>query len=177
MTCSGDAAYHAVLSCDVLVLLGADFAWSQFYPSGAAIIQIDVDPTHRGRCHPVTIGAVGNIKTILGALRPRLEQHEDGRFLEAYVDRFRKDLASAKAETVSDADSAISGTYLTRFINKHAAEDTLLAADGGRRQRSGCCATSIPAANAEPLPAWSTARSQVGFHQRSDCKSASLAGK
>jgi pyruvate dehydrogenase (quinone) len=67
------AGYHAVLACDVLLPLGADFAWSQFYPRRATIIQIDVDPTQIGRRHPVAIGAVGNIKTTLKALLPRLE--------------------------------------------------------------------------------------------------------
>ena len=37
----GAAGYHAILDCDVLLLLGADFAWPQFYPDRATIIQID----------------------------------------------------------------------------------------------------------------------------------------
>jgi pyruvate dehydrogenase (quinone) len=127
----GGAGYHAVLDCDVLLLFGADFAWSQFYPRRATIIQIDVDPTHIGRRHPVAIGAVGNIKTTLKALLLLLEQHDDGRFLAVHMERFRKDLASAKAVTVSDPDSAVSGIYLTKIINKHAAEDALFAADDG----------------------------------------------
>ena len=127
----GAAGYHAILDCDVLLLLGADFAWTQFYPNKAKIIQIDIDPTHIGRRHPVTIGAVGDIKTTLEALLPRLEQHEDGAFLAAHVERFRKDAAAAKAETVSGPASAISGTYLTKIINKHAAEDALFSADDG----------------------------------------------
>jgi pyruvate dehydrogenase (quinone) len=49
----------------------------------------------------------------------------------AHVERHRKDLATAKAETVSGPDAAISGTYLTKVINKHAAEDALFAADDG----------------------------------------------
>ena len=65
------------------------------------------------------------------ALLPRLEQHEDGGFLAAHLERFRKDQASAKAETVSGTDSTISGTYLTKIINKHAADDALFAADDG----------------------------------------------
>ena len=68
----GPAGYHAILDCDVLLLLGADFAWTQFYPDSATIIQIDADPTHIGRRHPVAIGAVGDIKTTLDALLPRL---------------------------------------------------------------------------------------------------------
>ena len=127
----GPAGYHAVLDCDVLLLLGADFAWTQFYPDKATIIQIDADPTHIGRRHPVAIGAVGDIKTTLEALLPRLKQHESNAFLTAHVERHRKDVETAKAETVSGPDAAISGTYLTKIINKHAADDALFAADDG----------------------------------------------
>ena len=62
----GAAGYHAVLDCDMLLLLGADFAWPQFYPDRAKIIQIDLDPTHIGHRHPVTFGVVGNIKDDFG---------------------------------------------------------------------------------------------------------------
>ena len=127
----GRAGYRAILDCDVLLLLGADFAWGQFYPNNATIIQIDADPTHLGRRHPVTIGAVGDIKTTLEALLPRLQQHDDGAFLAVHRERFEKDAATARAETVSGPDAAISGTYLTKVINKHAAEDALFAADDG----------------------------------------------
>ena len=62
----GEAAgYHAVLDCDVLRQLGADFVWAQFYPDRAKIIQIDLDPTHIGHRHPVNFGAVGNIRATL----------------------------------------------------------------------------------------------------------------
>ena len=127
----GGAGYHAILDCDVLLLLGADFAWTQFYPNKAKIVQIDLDPTHIGRRHPVTFGAVGNIKATLDSLLPRLEQHEDGSFLTIHVERFQRDHASAKAETASGRDSTISGTYLTKIINKYAADDALFAADDG----------------------------------------------
>ena len=40
----------------------------------------------------------------------------------AHVKRFQKDVAAAKAEIVSGPDAAISGTYLTKVINKYAAE-------------------------------------------------------
>jgi pyruvate dehydrogenase (quinone) len=48
--------YHALMTCDTLLLLGCDFAWRQFYPEHARIVQIDIDPTHLGRRHPVEIG-------------------------------------------------------------------------------------------------------------------------
>src|SRR5712675_1152884 len=127
----GGAGYHAILDCEVLLLLGADFAWTQFYPSKATIIQIDIDPTHIGRRHPVAIGAIGNIKTTLEALLPRLDQHQDDSFLMPHLKRHEKDRATALAEKPSDPDAAISGTYLTKIINQRAAEDALFAADDG----------------------------------------------
>jgi pyruvate dehydrogenase (quinone) len=125
------AGYHAILDCDVLLLLGADFAWSQFYPEKAKIIQVDADPTHIGRRHPVTTGTVGDIKATLEALLPRLQQHDDEGFLSKHLERRRKDRAAADAETVSGPDATIPGTYLAKIINKRAAEDALFSADDG----------------------------------------------
>jgi pyruvate dehydrogenase (quinone) len=125
------AAYHAILSCDTLLLLGANFAWPQFYPDRARIIQIDCDATHVGRRHPVDIGVVGDTKTTLAALLPRLEQRKITPFLEAHLERHRKEVAAARSETFSGPDAGISGSYLTKIINKHAAEDALFSADDG----------------------------------------------
>jgi pyruvate dehydrogenase (quinone) len=125
------AGYHAILDCDVLLLLGCSFAWSQFYPDKAKIIQIDADPTRVGIRHPVTVGAVGDIKASLQALLPRLKQHDDDAFLAAKLERHRKDRAAADAETVSGHDATIPGTYLAKLVNKHAAEDALFPADDG----------------------------------------------
>lgn len=127
----GPAGYHAILQCDVLLLLGADFAWPQFYPDRAKIIQIDIDPTHLGRRHPVEIGAVGNIKATLDALLPRLHQHHEDTFAKKHIARHRKQIDSDAAEKPSGPDDSISGTYLTKLVNKFAAEDALFTADDG----------------------------------------------
>ena len=127
----GPAGYHAILQCDVLLLLGADFAWPQFYPDRAKIVQIDIDPTHLGRRHPVEIGAVGNIEATLDALLPRLHQHHDDAFAKKHIARHRKQIDSDAAEKPSGPDDSISGTYLTKLVNKFAAEDALFTADDG----------------------------------------------
>jgi pyruvate dehydrogenase (quinone) len=67
-----EGGYHALRHCDTLLLLGCDFAWRQFYPDGANIIQIDIDATHLGRRHPITFGAVGDVKATVEALLPRI---------------------------------------------------------------------------------------------------------
>ena len=127
----GPAGYHAILDCDVLLLLGADFAWTQFYPDKATIIQIDADPTHIGRRHPVAIGAVGDIKATLQALLPRLEQHEDGSFLGGIWSVSGRIWRRRRPKPCRVPTPRFPGTYLTKIINKHAAEDALFAADDG----------------------------------------------
>lgn len=126
-----DSGYHAVAECDTLLLLGCDFAWRQFYPSHARIVQIDIDPTHLGRRHPVEIGAVGDIGLTLAALLPLLSQHDDGGFLDHCLERHQKALAQQNLRATPGEDDSIRPQYLTAMIDKHADDDAIFTADGG----------------------------------------------
>ncbi len=50
-------------SCDTLtILLGADFAWGQFYPQHAKYdLQIHRDAARLGRRHPINLGLEGDV--------------------------------------------------------------------------------------------------------------------
>lgn len=126
-----ESGYQAILNCDTLLLLGTDFAWRQFYPKHATIIQIDLDPTHVGRRHPVTFGVVGNIKDSLQALLPRIERRTDSSFHDAYVERHKKALAAQAARSAPGHHGKIFGQYLTALIDQAARDDALFAADDG----------------------------------------------
>ncbi|RFU49086.1 thiamine pyrophosphate-dependent enzyme [Paraburkholderia sp. DHOC27] len=126
-----EAGYHALLDCDTLLLLGADFAWRQFYPDNANIVQIDIDPTHLGRRHHVTMGAVGDIKPTLQALLPHLEPKTDATFLNTYTERYRHVMASWMEQLVPGHDDTIPGSYLTSVIDRYADADALIAGDDG----------------------------------------------
>jgi pyruvate dehydrogenase (quinone) len=126
-----EAGYKAILDCDTLLMLGADFAWRQFYPDKAKIVQIDINPTHLGRRHHIEFGAVGDIKPTLSALMPRLQQKGDASFQQKYVDRFAEAMASWKSHLVPGHDDSIPGSYLTSVIDRHADEDALFSGDDG----------------------------------------------
>ncbi|RUL72489.1 thiamine pyrophosphate-dependent enzyme [Dyella choica] len=126
-----EAGYNAILDCDTLLLLGADFAWRQFYPDQAKIVQIDIDPTHLGRRHHISFGAVGDIKPTLRALLPCLEENDDASFLQEYVQRYAKAMASWNSHLVPGHDDTIPGSYLTSLINRYADDDALIAGDDG----------------------------------------------
>jgi pyruvate dehydrogenase (quinone) len=120
-----------VTECDTLVLLGCDFAWRQFYPTGARVIQIDLDPTHLGRRHPVEVGVVGNVAATLDALQPRLKIQDDRAFLEARL----RDQAEVEKDFAHQErpgrDGLIHPQQLTRLIDAHADTDAMFTADGG----------------------------------------------
>ncbi|KMS56095.1 pyruvate dehydrogenase [Novosphingobium barchaimii LL02] len=126
-----ESGYHALMACDVLLLLGCDFAWRQFYPEKATILQVDLDGSHLGRRHPVDIGVIGDIAPTLEALLPRIAQREDGAFLDECLKHHRKaEAAQAKHATIGKG-GAIHPQYLTETISRHAAPDAIFTADGG----------------------------------------------
>ncbi|MGA7808491.1 thiamine pyrophosphate-dependent enzyme [Bradyrhizobium sp.] len=127
----GEAGYRTVLDCDTLLLLGADFAWRQFYPDKAQIVQVDIEPTHLGRRHPVTAASVGSIKPTLAALLPRLQQRHDASFHDEHVARYRHMMEERYAKAKAAHGDIITGTYLTTLIDRYAADDALFAGDDG----------------------------------------------
>lgn len=125
------AGFHAVMACDTLLLLGCDFAWRQYYPAHARVIQVDIDPTHLGRRHPVEIGVVGNIAATIDVLLPLLDVKTDSRFLEARL----KDLAEVQEDHMHQERAGSHGLIhpqqLTRLLDTYAQDDAIFTADGG----------------------------------------------
>jgi pyruvate dehydrogenase (quinone) len=126
-----EAGYHAILECDTLLMLGANFAWKQFYPAHANIIQVDIDATHLGRRHPVTCGVVGDVKHTLQALLPKLNAKADDAFLDNYRTRFEDAMESWKSHLHPGPHDSIPGSYLTWMISQLADSDSLVSADDG----------------------------------------------
>ena len=127
-----EAGYHAVRDCDTLLLAGADFAWRQFYPDKATIVQIDNDPTHLGQRHPVTLGVTGDIGPTLEALLPRLTPRRPGSFYETALKHHRTVIAASETKAAKPGPGGIiPGKLVASAINRIAADDALFVADDG----------------------------------------------
>jgi pyruvate dehydrogenase (quinone) len=125
------AGYKAIMECDTLILLGADFAWQQFYPNNAKIIQIDIDATHLGRRHPIDIGVVGDIKATLASLTPLLALREERSFLDYCLKELEQVNKHHAHEEREGKDGVIHPQQLAMLLDRHAAEDAIFTADGG----------------------------------------------
>ncbi len=78
-------ATEALADCDLLLMLGTDFPYHAFLPSGKTIIQVDDKPLHLGRRAAVDLGLVGDVGETLRALIPMLEVRSDSNFLDTIV--------------------------------------------------------------------------------------------
>ncbi|MBI3198316.1 MAG: ubiquinone-dependent pyruvate dehydrogenase [Rhodospirillales bacterium] len=123
--------YHTLKNCDTLLLLGCDFAWRQFYPDKARIIQVDIDPSHLGRRHPVEVGVVGNIKDTAAALLQRLAPRTEQAFLDDCLARHDKAVAALDKRATPTEGGKIHPQYLASLIDRHAATDAIFTADAG----------------------------------------------
>src|SRR5438876_10588204 len=74
------SGYYAMLDCDVLLMLGTDFPYRQFYPqgSGVRIAQVDIRAEQIGRRAAVDLAVVGDVRATTEALLPLLQQKRDG---------------------------------------------------------------------------------------------------
>ncbi|WP_345811441.1 ubiquinone-dependent pyruvate dehydrogenase [Paraburkholderia sp. PREW-6R] len=126
------SGYHAMMSCDTLVMLGTDFPYRNFYPSHGNVVQIDRRGSALGKRAPLKLGLVGDVKATVEALLPRLKRKADRRFLENarkhYADT-RKDLDDLARP--SPAGRAIHPQYLTSIVDKVANEDAAFSVDVG----------------------------------------------
>jgi pyruvate dehydrogenase (quinone) len=126
------SGYHAMMSCDTLVMLGTDFPYRNFYPTHGNVVQIDRRGSALGKRAPLKLGLVGDVKATLQALLPLIKRKSDRRFLDNarkhYADT-RKDLDDLARP--SDPGRAIHPQYLTSIIDKVANEDAVFCADVG----------------------------------------------
>jgi pyruvate dehydrogenase (quinone) len=77
------ATAEAFAACDVLFLIGTDFPYREFLPTGKVVVQLDARGTHVGRRTPVDHALVGDSALTLQALLPLLAQKDSTKHLDA----------------------------------------------------------------------------------------------
>lgn len=123
--------YHAVTDCDVLLMLGTDFAWRQFYPKHATVVQVDVAVQHLGRRHPVTLGLVGDIAPTLRLLMPVLAAKMDRTFLDKCLAEAEVARKTREKEEAPGHNGLIHPQQVAALLSRHASDDAVFTADGG----------------------------------------------
>jgi pyruvate dehydrogenase (quinone) len=127
------SGHHAMNDCDLLLILGSDFPYRQFFPGGATrIVQIDIRAEQLGRRAPMMHGVVGDVAATIGALLPLLRPKQNRRFLDQAIADYRDarkgldDLARG-----SPGSKLIHPQQVAKALNDLADPDTVFTCDVG----------------------------------------------
>ncbi|MCW2827418.1 MAG: poxB [Marmoricola sp.] len=140
------ATAKAFEGCDVLFLVGTDFPYRDFLPTGKTVIQLDRAGAHIGRRTSVDLPLVGDSALGLQALLPLLTQKSDRSHLDAarktYASwRERQDAFADPAydrkpkgllrRKVDNPESKIRPELLAAALDRHADQDAVFTTDTG----------------------------------------------
>src|SRR6201993_2155304 len=128
------SGYYAMLDCDVLLMLGTDFPYRQFYPEGKAvrIAQVDIRPEHLGRRAAVDLALVGDVRATLKALLPRIEQkQDDSHLVEAQRHYARARAGLDELAAGSRRKGLVHPQQIAKALSDRAAADAVFTCDVG----------------------------------------------
>src|SRR5215471_3034749 len=128
------SGYYAMLDCDVLLMLGTDFPYRQFYPQGKGvrIAQVDIRPENIGRRAAVDLAVVGDVRATLRVLLPILEEQLDDTHLtlaQRHYAKARKQLDELARG--SPGKHLIHPQQVAKAISDRAADDAVFTCDVG----------------------------------------------
>jgi pyruvate dehydrogenase (quinone) len=126
------SGYHAMMDSDLVLMIGTDFPYQPFFPKDAIIVQIDIRGDQLGRRTKVDYGFVGDTKTTLRALLPKLMQNGEDKHLKASLEHYKK--ARKGLEELATAGSGkkpVHPQYVVRVLDELAAKDTVFTCDVG----------------------------------------------
>jgi pyruvate dehydrogenase (quinone) len=128
------SGYYAMRDCDVLLMLGTDFPYRQFYPEGGGvrIAQVDIRPENIGRRAAVDLGLIGDVRATIAALLSRLDQKNDNAHLaqaQQHYAKARKGLDDLAVGT--PGKRPIHPQQIAKAISDHATADAVFTCDVG----------------------------------------------
>ncbi|QKC99034.1 ubiquinone-dependent pyruvate dehydrogenase [Mesorhizobium sp. NZP2298] len=128
------SGYYAMLDCDVLLVLGADFPYRQFFPKGPGVVtvQVDIAPGRLGRRTSVDRALVGDVKATVTALLPQLAVREGRSHLDQAVRHYQSARAGLDALGAPDRrGQQIHPQQIARAVSELASEDAVFTCDVG----------------------------------------------
>jgi pyruvate dehydrogenase (quinone) len=141
------AAQHAFESCDVLLMLGTDFPYTDWYPEGKTVIQVDERLAHIGRRTSVELGVVGDTQVAVAALLQSVAAKPDRSHLDDATGRYAKwreeqlqladpnhdsrGIVEKVRSTFDNPDERIRPEAVAVAVDRHASHDAIFTTDTG----------------------------------------------
>jgi pyruvate dehydrogenase (quinone) len=126
------AVYNAVMQCDLFLMLGTDYPYSEFLPHKGAVIQVDERPVALGRRAPTRLGVVGSVRPTVRLLLDQVEAKEDDTFFNRVAAERRSwdEMIDRQADPNRSADR-IHPQAVARAVSDAAEPDAVFLIDTG----------------------------------------------
>jgi thiamine pyrophosphate-dependent acetolactate synthase large subunit-like protein len=126
------AVYNAIMHCDLLLMVGTDYPYSDFLPRSGNVIQIDERPQVLGRRAPTMLGVTGSARPTLKLLLDQVASKSDGAFWDKVTQERRKwdALLDKQADLARSADR-IHPQAVARTVSDLARPDAVFVFDTG----------------------------------------------
>src|ERR1700691_2601374 len=126
------AVYSAMMHCDLLLMLGTDYPYSEFLPRKGAVVQVDERAQVLGRRTPTALGVVGSVRPTLKLLLGKVAAKSDGKFTAGVTAERKK--WGAMLDKQSDparSKDVIHPQAVARAVGDLAARDAVFVFDTG----------------------------------------------
>ncbi|MGC1356886.1 MAG: thiamine pyrophosphate-binding protein [Xanthobacteraceae bacterium] len=126
------AVYNAVMGCDLLLMLGTDYPYSEFLPRKGDVIQIDDRARVLGRRTPTSLGVVGSVRPTLRLLLDQVAAKTNGKFFDRISEERRKwDAKIDKQADPARSKDKIHPQAVARAVGDLAKRDAVFVFDTG----------------------------------------------
>ncbi len=126
------AVYNAIMHCDLLLMLGTDYPYSEFLPHKGSVIQVDERASALGRRTPTALGVRGSVRPTVKLLLDEVAAKSDGKFFERVTSERRKwDAMLDKQADPKRSRDRIHPQAVARAVSDAAKPDAVFLIDTG----------------------------------------------
>jgi pyruvate dehydrogenase (quinone) len=126
------AVYNAVQQCDLLLMVGTDYPYSNFLPAKGTVIQIDERAQVLGRRVPTVLGVTGSARPTLKLLLDKVAAKTDTKFWDKVTyERAKWDEMLTKQADLKRSKDRIHPQAVARGVSDLARPDAIFVFDTG----------------------------------------------
>jgi thiamine pyrophosphate-dependent acetolactate synthase large subunit-like protein len=126
------AVYNAVHRCDLLLMVGTDYPYSNFLPAKGAVIQIDERAQVLGRRAPTMLGVTGSARPTLKLLVDKVAARTDTRLWDKVThERAKWDEMLTRQADIRRSEDRIHPQAVARGVSDLARPDAIFVFDTG----------------------------------------------
>jgi len=124
--------YNAIKNCDLLLMVGTDYPYSEFLPSKGVVIQIDERQEVLGRRISTTLGVIGSAKPTLQLLLNQVATKNEASFFKKVTEERKKwDQMLDKQADLKRSKDVIHPQAVARTVGDLAKQDAVFVLDTG----------------------------------------------